>query len=306
MYSPSIWQEWERAGFDVVFETGPHEEEKLALLVESADALLVGTDRVTRKVLENAKRLRIISKYGVGIDNIDTEFASQKGICVCNTPGVNTEAVADYTFALLLALARKIPQSHSDLLAGRWNKSVGVEIWGKTLGILGLGEIGKAVARRAKGFNMRILAYDLYPDDAFAEQYGVLFADLKTVLSQSDFISIHLALTEETRNLIGREQLAWMKTDSILINTARGGIVDEEALYEALASKALAGAGLDVFQVEPLEQSPLRGLDNVILTPHNASATVEAIKRMTEQSTENVIAFFKNVQKQGEERGALY
>lgn len=293
LHSPSVWKTWEDRGFECICEPGPLSEEKLSRLLSDADALIVGTDKVTERVLEQAPSLRIVSKYGVGVDNIAVDFALSRGIEVTNTPGVNTEAVADYTFALILSLARRVPQSHIDVVQGQWKKSVGFEIWGKTIGILGLGSIGKGVVRRAKGFNMKILAYDLYPDNSFATEQNVEFVDLETVLRSSDILSLHLALTPQTYHLIGRKELSLMKQDAMLINTARGGIVDEDALFQALHNRQIGGAALDVFQNEPPEDTPLRKLDNVILTSHNAAASVEAIIRMTEQSTENVIEFFE-------------
>ncbi|WP_186438500.1 phosphoglycerate dehydrogenase [Cohnella terricola] len=294
VYSPDIWKDWKDAGFEVIAEPGPLPEERLAELLAEADALLVGTDVVSRHVLERSPTLKVIAKYGVGVDNIAVDYAKERGISVFNTPGVNTEAVADYAFGLILSLARNIPGSHADLMDGKWKKAVGREIWSKTIGILGLGSIGKALARRAKGFNMQVLAYDLYPDHKFANEHGVMFADFETVIRSSDVISVHLALTPDTRHLIGAKELEWMKEETLLINTARGGIVDEDALFEALSRNRIAGAALDVFQVEPPIASPLRKLNNVILTPHNASASVEAIKRMTEQSTEQIMRFYSH------------
>ena len=292
MYSPDIWDRWEKAGVDVRYEPGPLAEERLSELLRDADALLVGTDAVTRRVLEEAG-VRVIVKYGVGLDNIDAEYAARKGIRVLNTPGVNTEAVADYTFGLMLALARKIPASHADLMRGEWKKTTGLEIWGKTIGILGTGAIGKAVARRAKGFNMRILAWDKYPDPAAAEELGFEYADLESVLRRSDVISLHVALTPETKHLIGARELEWMKPNALLVNTARGGIVDEDALFRALKERCIAGAALDVFgQEPPVLPDWLRPLDNIIVTPHNAASSVEAVIRMTEQSTERILEFF--------------
>jgi D-3-phosphoglycerate dehydrogenase len=298
MFNPEIWNMWKENDMEVIREEGPLPEEELAALVKDADVLLVGTDHVSKKVLEEAEQLKLISKYGVGTDNIDKAFAEQKGITVLNTPGVNTEAVADYTFGLMLSLARHIANSHRDLVMnGRWKKTVGIELFGKKLGILGLGAIGSAVARRAKGFDMEVISYDPYPNHQLAEQAGVTFADLETVLKESDVLSMHLPLTPQTKHLISGKELAGMKENCLLINTARGGIINEAALYEALKKGEIAGAALDVFQHEPPTDSPLFQLENIILTPHNASASVEAVQRMTVQSTENVLKYFSNFQK---------
>lgn len=291
MYSPDIWDRWEKAGVEVHYEPGPLPEERLSELLRDVEALLVGTDTVTGRVLAGS-RVKVIVKYGVGLDNIDADYAGRNGIRVFNTPGVNTEAVADYTFGLILALARNIPGSHAALMRGQWKKTTGLEIWGKTIGILGTGAIGKAVARRAKGFSMRILAWDKYPDPAAAKELGYEYADLESVLRRSDVISLHVALNAETKHLIGRRELAWMKPDALLVNTARGGIVEEEALFLMLAERRIAGAALDVFgQEPPVLPDWVRSLDNLIVTPHNAASSVEAIIRMTEQSTERILAF---------------
>jgi D-3-phosphoglycerate dehydrogenase / 2-oxoglutarate reductase len=293
LYSPEISKVWQDAGFEVIIKPGPHEEANLCELVADADALLVGTDKVSRAVIHSARSLKFIAKYGVGVDNIDVDYARNHGVEVSNTPGVNTEAVADYTFGLLLSLARKIPQSHSDLIEGKWSKTVGLEIWGKTLGIIGLGAIGKAVAKRAKGFDMQIIAFDLYPDPAFAEANQIAYLDFESVIRKSDVLTVHMALSEDTRHLIAGREFGWMKENTLLINTARGGIVDEDALFEALSGRVIAGAALDVFESEPLGNSRLTTLDNILLTPHNAAASVEAIRRMTEQSTDQVLQYFQ-------------
>ncbi|MCC5801767.1 phosphoglycerate dehydrogenase [Rossellomorea vietnamensis] len=298
MFNPEVFTIWKDEGYEVIRKTGPLPEEELAELIKDADALVVGTDRVSKRVLDTAGKLKLISKYGVGTDNIDKEFAELKGIAVVNTPGVNTEAVADYAFGLMLSLARHIVKSHHDLIEkGKWEKTVGLELYGKKLGLLGFGAIGSAVARRAKGFNMDVIAYDPFPNHTLATELGVTFADLETVLQESDVVSMHLPLMPETKNLISRTQLSVMKKHCLLINTARGGVVDETALYEAMKEGEIGGAALDVFQEEPPLKSPLFALDNVILTSHNASASVEAIQRMTMQSTENVLRFFNTMEK---------
>ncbi|MCM3161442.1 phosphoglycerate dehydrogenase [Metabacillus litoralis] len=292
-FNKEVFSLWEKENFKVIREIGPVPEERMIELIKDADALIIGTDFLSEKALEHAKNLKIISKYGVGIDNIPRAFALSNGIEVMNTPGVNTEAVADYTFSLLLAVARHIPQSHENLMMGRWQKMIGQEVFGKTIGILGFGAIGQAVAKRAKGFNMNILAYDVMPNYETAEQLDVKIRSFDEIIEQSDFLTLHLPLIKETKNLINYQLLKRMKKNCVIVNTARGGIVNEHDLGLALQENVIGGAAIDVFYEEPLKHSPLQGLKNVILTPHNAAATIEATERMTMQSTKNVLEFFR-------------
>lgn len=245
----------------------------------SADALLVrSAAKVTREVIHKASRLRVIGRAGSGVDNIDLEAATEAGILVMNTPGGNSVSVAEHTLALMLALARSIPQACASTRAGKWEKKrfLGTELRGKTLGVIGLGSIGREVVRRARAFEMKILAHDPYVSKQWAEDLGIELVDLGRLLAESDYISLHVALTSETRNMLSRDQFARMKDGVRIINCARGGIIDEEALYEALRSGKVAGAGLDVFAQEPPESSPLLALDNVVATPHIGGSTEEA------------------------------
>lgn len=266
------------AGLEVEAQ-GKMKEEELKQVLPSFDALIVrsGT-KVTASALAGAKRLKIIGRAGVGIDNIDVDAATEKGILVVNAPEGNTIAAAEHTLALMLALARNIPQANGLLKQGIWEKKrfVGVELRHKTLGILGLGKIGSEVARRARAFDMRLLAYDPYVSPEQAERLGVALLPLEEVLKQADFLTLHLPLTRDTYHLLDREKLSLLKPGARLLNVARGGIVDEEALYEALISGHLAGAALDVFEEEPLTESPLFKLENVIVTPHLGASTAEA------------------------------
>ena len=244
-----------------------------------ADGLIVrSATRVTDELLAQAPRLRIVGRAGVGVDNIDLEAATRRGIVVTNTPGSNAASVAEHALALMLALARSIPQLNAALHAGRWEKSGagGVELRGKTLGLIGLGRVGAEVARRARALEMRVLAHDPYLRPELAAELGVELVPLADVLAQSDFLSLHTALSPATDKLLNAQTLAQMKRGSRLVNTARGELVDEAALAEALRSGHLAGAGLDVFAVEPPRDSPLLGLPNVIATPHVAGSTTEA------------------------------
>jgi D-3-phosphoglycerate dehydrogenase len=264
-----------------------------AALIEALpeiDGLICSTDPVTARVLETAPRLKIIVRTGVGYDTVDVQAASARRIPVCITPGANRISVAELTFALMLSLARSLPH-HLDLVqGGGWKSTMGTELAGKTLGIVGLGQIGKAVAQRARAFEMRVLATDPYPDLEFAEAYEIVFASLEQLLGESDFVSLHLFLNEQTKHLINAERLALMKPTACLINTSRGGIVDSAALLNALQSKQIAGAVLDVIDPEPPGDSPLLGLPNVLVTPHIGAATFEYRERSAQMAAESVVA----------------
>ena len=256
-------------------------------------AIITGLEPVTGKVINSAPRLRVIVKHGIGVDNIDLDAAKEKGVIVANSPGTNREAVADLVFGLMLSLARKIPQSDRQVREGKWPKVFGQSVWGKTLGIIGLGVIGKSVAQRAKGFNMKVLAFDKYWDEEFASANGIIRSEVDEILKESDFVTLHVPLMKETRNLIGEKQLSIMKPTAYLINAARGGVVDEDALYKALKEGRIAGAGIDVFSTEPPTQSPLLGLQNVILTPHMGGFTDGALSMTSEFVSQVVVDALK-------------
>lgn len=248
-------------------------EQELLEVLPGMDAVLAGVDKYTPAVLGAAAAgsLKIISRWGVGYDSIDIPKATELGIVVANTPGLLDEAVADYAFALLFTLARRIHEGNDLMRRGQWQMVWGADIAGKTLGILGCGRIGQALARRAAGFNLRLLGHNTRPSPA-AEKLGVQFVSLDELLAQSDFLSLHAALTPQSRGLIGEAQLRRMKPTSLLINTARGALVDEAALVRALSEGWIAGAALDVYVTEPLPADhPLRRAPNVLLTPHLAS-----------------------------------
>lgn len=253
-------------------------EEELIWSVGEYDAIIVGIEKITRSVIQAAKKLKILTKHGIGVDNIDVKAASSKGIVVTNAPGTNSEAVADLTIGLFLSLARGIPFADRSVKEGTWPRMVGIQINGKVLGIIGLGQIGKRVARRALGFDMRILAHDVFKDEAFARKWGIEYVPLDEVLTESDFLSIHVPISPSTRGLIGERELNLMKKEAFLVNISRGDIVDEEALYRVLKEGRMRGAALDVFTSEPPVGSPLLTLDNVILTPHMGGYTYEALR----------------------------
>lgn len=260
--------------------TGSLDERALIARLGEYEGLIVrSATKVTRAAIAAGTRLEVIGRAGAGVDTIDVDAATERGIIVMNTPGGNTTAVAEHTLALLLALARRVAVADATLKAGRWEKNrlQGVELLGKTLGILGLGRIGGEVARRALGFRMQVLAYDPYLTREAAERLGVDSVELDELLTRSDFITIHTPLTGDTRHLIGEAELARMKPGVRLINCARGGIIDEAALARALASGQVGGAGIDVFEQEPPPADhPLLRFEQVVLTPHLGAATDEA------------------------------
>ena len=264
-----------QAGWNIVLTT----KDTLNAEIADADALIVrSATKVTADLLDRGVRLRAVGRAGVGVDNIDLDAATTRGVLVMSTPGGNAVSVAEHTFALLLALARQVPRLDKALHEGRWEKSsaAGTEVRGKILGLIGLGRIGSEVAIRADAFDMRVLGYDPYISEAAAREVQVELVPLEKLLAESDFISLHTALSPATQNLINAATLAQMKKGARLINAARGELIDEAALAEALRSGHLAGAALDVFVQEPPQDSPLLGMANVIATPHVAGSTAEA------------------------------
>lgn len=267
----------------------PLNEDEFASLLKGVDGVIVGDDDVTARVIEKADRLKIISKNGVGLNRIDVAAATARNIVVTNTPGTNNDAVADLTFGLMLAAARRIPQSHADLRGGQWDRRVGVEVWRKTMGIVGVGNVGKAVAKRARGFAMRILGYDVVRDPQFAREVGMTYVDLGEVFRAADFVTIHLPLNEQTRGLVSRRYLSMMKPTAYILNLARGGVIKNDDLREALGAKELAGAAIDVFDEEPPFHDPLLKCDDVIATPHIGAYTRESLNAMAALAVRNLI-----------------
>lgn len=277
----------------------PPPREELLRRVQGVDGLLcLLTDRIDGEVMDAAgERLKVISNYAVGFDNIDVDAATARGIAVGNTPGALTDATADFTFALLLSAARRIPEGERFVRAGKWKTwgpmlLLGMDVWGATLGLVGFGRIGRAVARRAAGFDMRVLYYDPHakPDP----QLKATPVDFETLLAESDFISLHTPLTPDTRHLIDAEALSRMKPTAVLVNTSRGAVVDMDALYEALRDKRIFAAALDVTDPEPLPANhPLLTLENLVIAPHIASASVTARGNMAWMAANNLIAGLK-------------
>lgn len=253
-------------------------QEELTDRIRGVDAIIVGMEEtISESVLQAAEKLKIITKHGAGVDNIDIPAATKRHIPVVSAAGANSDAVADLTIGLFLALARTIPLADRSVKQGKWPRLVGVQMNEKVLGIIGLGKIGKKVAKRATGFDMKVLIYDIFQDEAFAKQSGFAYVSLDELLKQADFMSIHIPLNSSTRHLIGKKELQLMKKNAFLVNVSRGSIVDEDALCQALKEGSIRGAALDVFAQEPLGESPLLKLDNFISTPHMAGYTHEAL-----------------------------
>src|ERR671910_1842773 len=280
-------------------ELPPSPEELDALLEGCVGAITLLTDRIDGGVLDRHTQLRVVSNFAVGYDNIDVPAASERGVLVCNTPDVLTNATADHTWALLLAAARRIPESIAYVREGKWKTwgprlLLGREVSEATIGIVGLGRIGKEVAKRARGFNMRVLAFDPFEDADFAREHDVTYVPLEQLLADSDFVTLHVALTDETHHLIAAAELGRMKRTAILVNASRGPVVDTDALVAALRSGSIHGAALDVTDPEPLPPDhPLVEMTNCVVVPHTASATVQTRDLMAELAARNLLAGLK-------------
>lgn len=281
-----IWQEEVPPPREVLLEEAGEVDGLLSLLTDTIDA----------ELMDAAPRLKVVSNYAIGYDNVDVEAATERGIMVCHTPGVLTDTTADFAFTLLACVARRVVEASEYVREGRWKTwgpmlCLGYDLHGATLGLVGLGRIGSGVAKRATGFDMRVLYHDVSRQPSREEELGLTYVDLETLLRESDFVSLHTPSTPETHHMMGREQFTMMKSTAILINTSRGQVVDEKALYEALVSGGIAGAGLDVTDPEPiLRDDPLLTLDNCVVVPHIASASVATRTMMATMAAENLIA----------------
>lgn len=272
----------------------PLKENELAVMIENFDGLIAGLDEITEKVIMRAKKLKVISRYGTGVDNVDLAAAERAGIFVTNTPGANSVSVAELAIGLAIAALRSVVTASNKTKNGMWPRISGSALYGKCFGIIGLGNIGKEVALRLKPFNVKILAYDINKDPDFAEKNNIEYVSLKKLLGHSDIVSLHIPVFEETRNLINTDTLKRIKRGAVLINTSRGELVDEDALYESLVAGHLKAAALDAFKSEPPEEgNKLMELDNVILTPHMGAATDNASDEMTRISIEECISVLK-------------
>jgi len=288
--SPAAIAVFKERGVDVDVKVGLSKEQ-LEQIIGNYDGLAVrSATKVTEKIIAAGNRLRVVGRAGIGVDNIDTRAATTRGIIVMNTPYGNSITTAEHAISLMLALARQIPQADRSTQAGKWEKSkfMGVELFGKTLGVIGCGNIGSIVADRGIGLKMRVIAYDPFLSPERAIELGVEKVELAQLFQRSDFITLHTPLTERTRNIIDAKALAQMKPTVRIINCARGGLIDERALAEALKAGRIAGAALDVYEVEPARESPLFGLDNVVCTPHLGAATTEAQENVALQVAEQM------------------
>lgn len=270
-------------------------EERLIELLKGVDGAIIGVVPMTAHVIQNSPSLKVASMHGVGVDHIDLTAAANFGVVIANCQGVNDQSVADLTIGLMISIARNIPSVDGSLRKGVWGAHAGNELWNKTLGLVGLGRIGHGVAKRALGFDMKVLAYDPYvkQDNLLP---GISLMSFEEVLEHADYVSLHAALTEETRHMIGADQLKIMKPSAYFINTSRGALVDEDALYTALTQKQIAGAALDVFNKEPPNDSPLLELENVVVTAHIGAHTRELIERVGIMAAENVLRTLKGGQ----------
>lgn len=264
-------------------------EEQLKEALTDMDGLIVGVDPVTEAVINAAQNLKAIAKYGVGIDNIDTEAAAARNIPITRTVGANSSSVADYSFALLMAVARRVVEIDKGCKNDDWSKKIALDVFGKKIGVLGLGAIGRGMVKRAQGFDMEVYGYDIFKDEDYLRDNNVKFVDIETMVKECDFISIHMPLTDETHHMFNRELLEQAKSNLVIINTARGGIVDEEALYDLIKDGKIYGAGIDAFEQEPARDSKLLTLENVVVGSHTAASSIGATEQMSIMATKNII-----------------
>jgi len=289
-FDAEVWPEYAPPPKKVIIEKAKNVDALVSLL----------SDKIDSEVFNSAPKLKIIVQLAVGFDNIDVQEATQRGIYVTNTPEVLTETTADFAWTLLMAVARRVVEADKYVRTGQWKVGwhpsmlQGRDIYGTTIGIVGAGRIGYAVAKRAKGFDMKILYYDVIPRPEIERDFGAKRVDLDALLKESDFVSVHVPLMKETHHLINADKLKLMKKTAYLINNARGPVIDEKALYQALKEGLIAGVGLDVFEQEPTPlDNPLLKLDNVVVAPHISSASYETRSRMAEMVAENLVAFFE-------------
>jgi phosphoglycerate dehydrogenase-like enzyme len=281
-----------RAGLELVYpqKRGQLSEAELLQQLAGIKACIAGSDPYTPKVLQANRQLRVIARAGVGYDAVDLPAATELGMAVCIAPGTNQDAVAEHTFTLILALAKHLVPQHTGTCALNWPRQANLPLRGRTLGIAGLGRIGKAVALRGECFRMPLIAYEPFPDKKFAEEHNIRLVSFDELLTSSDFLSLHLPATKESFHLINRQTLAKMKPTAYLINTARGSLVYEADLIVALQNKKLAGAGLDVFEEEPPRESPLFRMDNVVVTPHAAGVDLQSRDDMALSAAEAIVS----------------
>ena len=284
-----------KAGFELVYpkKRGQMTEAELLEQLTGIRASIAGSEPYTRKVLQAHPQLRVIARAGVGFDAVDLAAATDAGVAVTITPGTNQDAVAEHTFALILAIAKNLIPQHLGTCELKWPRQANLPLRGRTLGIAGLGRIGKAVAVRGQCFGMKLLAYEPFPDPVFAQKHGVTFVSFDQLLAESDFLTLHLPASKESHHLINRQTLAKMKPTAYLVNTARGALVNEPDLVEALQNKKIAGAGLDVFEQEPPDDLPFFRMSNVVVTPHAAGVDLQSRDDMALSAAHAVVSLSK-------------
>lgn len=273
----------------------PYSAKELCLMIQGVDALIAGLDEVDSQVIQaGLPSLKIIARNGAGYNNVDVATAKRNGVQVTVTPGANSIAVCELAFALMMGLSRKVHSMDANVRNGQWNRVQGSELFGKTLGVIGTGAIGSSLIQRCAAFGMEIMAYDLYPKENLVQEYGVQYVDLERIYKAADFVSLHLPSTPETKGMINSNVISRMKKGACIINTARGDLIDENALFTALESGHLGGAGLDAFSSEPFIDKRFWGLSNVIMTPHSGAYTVEAVERTLMAAAEEVLRVLAN------------
>jgi len=293
-YSQAPYEKLAAAGIEVLKNPtgGVMSKDEILAHIKDVDGVILGVDPMDADVL-SAGQLKVVSKYGVGTDNVDLPYCKKHNIKVTITQNANSAAVADYAFALILAVARRMVEIDRGCRNGDWGKKIAADVYGKKIGVAGLGAIGRGVVARAKGFNMKICGYDIYRDEAYLTENNITFMTVQEMLKTCDFISLHMPLTDDTRYIINAESLKTAKSNLIIVNTARGGIINEDDLYQALKNNIIYGAGIDVFEEEPATNSKLMELDNVIVGSHCAASTMGAVDVMSNMAVDNIIQAFK-------------
>lgn len=286
-----VFDQLQEAGIKVIRNNTGRMMTEAELMEQTAevDGIILGTEEFGRKIIENAKKLKVVSRYGVGIDNVDVQCLKEKGIELRITKNANSDAVADHTLGLMLAVAHNLAKADRSCRAEKWSKSTSLDLYEKTVGIIGFGSIGKKVSERVKGFRCQVIAFDKYFDEDYIRENKIIKADIDSILSQADFISLHLPSVPEYAGFLNQESFAKMKKTAIVINTARADLIDHPALYQALKDGVIAGYGCDVFAEEPKIDKTLITFDNVVMTPHMAAVTIGAINEMSRMATENIL-----------------
>lgn len=298
-YSKEPQKLLENNGFEIV--RNPYgrvmNEDEFSKTVEDADAIILSTDKLTRKVIDNARKLKIVARYGTGLDNVDTDYLKKKNIILTTAAGCNSSAVADYTIGLMIDVSRSISLLNSFSKKGQWKKKTGTDLWKSKVGIIGLGAVGKGVAQRLKGFECEIYGYDKYFDEKFCEVNKIKKASLETIYRECDFITLHIPALPQNNHLISKRELEMMKPNVVLINTARASLINDDDLFEALKRGIIFGAALDVHPNEPVIDSRFAELDNVVLTSHCAAVSIKAVNQMSLKVAKDIVDFvIKGVQ----------